>query len=171
MKCTGATILCLLIATSCLAQNHDSSQAGFELGSMIRRTHIKAFFGHQIFPNWSIDGEAAVILRKFHKRSKEEEEMHKAEFDEGEQTGITTSPHTSIKFTYWPHGAYDGVFISTGGKFHINGKADCTLKVGYCMKTCSWLALTVQYGADLIASYRQERLRGDGIEICLSIIF
>ena len=171
MKCTGATILCLLIATSCLAQNHDSSQAGFELGSMIRRTHIKAIIGHQISPNWSIDGEAAVPLRNPYKRSNAEEDKHTAEFAEDDVTEMVAGSHTEALITYWPQTAYNGVFISTGGKFHINGKADCTLKVGYCMKTCSWLALTVQYGADLIASYRQERLRGDGIEICLSIIF
>ena len=120
--------------------------------------------------NWSITGEAAIAMHKFSNRRNEEEEKHKEEFDdENKYSNNNASNHTALLFTYWPHKVYDGFFISTGGKIHLNGIADCTLKIGYCMKIYKWITLSAGYGADLIGSYQSDRLIGDGIEICINI--
>lgn len=170
MKCTCATILGLLISACCLAHENNSSQAGLELGSLIMQTHIKAFISHRILSNWSVKGKVSIAIHDFSDKNNEEEK-HKAEFSDDTVKRVPASSHTCIGITYWPQRTYNGFFISTGGKTTLSGKADCTVELGYCMKICRWLTLSTQYGTDLIASYRSDKFKGDGLEIYISITF
>lgn len=169
MKRTIATFLALFVTAWCMAQNPDS-QISLDISSLIKKSHIKMTLSHQISEHWSISAAAAVSLATFKRKKGEEEQNHQDEFEQ-KQAMIVSKSHTTLSVSFWPICPYSGPFISAGGKIQFNGEADCTMRMGYCMKIYKGLSLSAAYSTDIIDSYSSETARGDGIEICLNFKF
>ena len=169
MKRSITTLMALFIVTWCMAADPDS-QISLDISSLMKRSHAKMILSHQISEHWSISAAAAVSLATFKRKRGDEEQNHRDEFEQ-EQAPTVSKSHTTLCMSFWPVSTYSGPFISAGGKILFNGKADCTMSMGYCMKIYKGFSLSAAYSTDIIDSYQSDTVKGEGIQICLNFKF
>lgn len=149
---------------------------GFNPAAAIVQGNVEIHIAHEFSGHWSVNGMASVRLSGLKRENNEEELEHYNEFghittvdcpaDDG--AGIFTG---LLAAYYWPQHCFEGPFLSLGGKFSDNGKADLRIGAGYMIRIWKNIYADLSYCIDLISSSGSDRLHGEMTSIGISIVF
>lgn len=147
---------------------------GADMTAGLTESRLTVILGHAFAERWSMEGRLGVAFGHIMDKEKEEEALHEDEFDMRE-TEHTTEDRLidtgAIALCFWAARAYYGSFISIGGVYRGKSPPELTLGTGYVIHIWKGLSASVSFNIDIMETYRNASIRGDGISVAICCIF
>lgn len=151
------------------------STIGISMSSGIVRKQAELTFGHAFSSNWSVSGRVSIALSQFIKDVDEDEKEHYGEFKElspvEEISGSDRLFIGNASILYWPVQCHKGAYICLGCNFQDGEDTDIETGCGFYFKVWKILYADISYTISLISSYHNERMNGNGLNICFHLKF
>ena len=155
------------------SQNYGST-IGIGMSSGIIKKQTELSIGHAFSPNWSVNGTVSIALSQFIKGYEDEEKEHYSKFRDlyEEDERMSDDSFTSrVSVLYWPLHCHKGVYIRLGACFKQRYHTDIEAGGGFCFKIWKGIHGDISYGTPLISSFRNGKISGNGISICIQLRF
>ena len=155
----------------CPLMMHAQTTIGLDLPAMLY-SEIKIIFEHKVAEHWSMSASAGINIKKIYSRISAVDAEHNAEFPYAILPESKKYMHReNISMNYWPHGTFNGIFLSFGAEYRETDGFDGTAGIGYMIPLVGGLKATARYDIGFIRISKSDDKCIDNLCIGLSWTF
>lgn len=158
-------LLTALSLSTCKAHTHCRCLSGIDLSDILRQHRVRLFSGIPVNDRWSVSADVSLLVPHI---SSEELDRHLEDLGVGGSENRRDSSDlikAGISAQYWIKETFLGPFLSFGVESSHRINISCPMMIGHMCQIWKGMKIMTAYDLELISSFQQKKICGEGIRL------